>query len=331
MDIADALQQYELPDGVLPLAPRKPFVAFSRVALSRAAALSSARAEKRGMMTHALDHLAGAARAKTGEMFTTIEAHFDCAGVPPDLANQLIVLGFELDGFAEFVPAHFTDHYTLKYKISRSDILLRRKLRAEVQARCNELAELLARDWPQVEGYIELEVYTEKSRRYWEDAGLRAGWEGYFPLEAGLLDSVQLPRSKADSVATGISLDLCKTSDIHIKIDRSSSPDDRVSLLRRMKSAGFYPVRTWAGNDICTAQFQNMRDAHLIFDLLAEYFAQWGGSSEMTLEPVVKVWRTGKIVGENCILASLPPLIVKELSDLKDCRIATGRQLEGAV
>ena len=331
MDIADALQQYELPDGVLLLAPRKPFVAFSLAVLNEAAIQSRARPEKRGMMSHAVDCLTGSARAETGDTFTTIEAHFDCVGVPEQLANQLVMLGFELDGFAKFVPAHFKDHYTLKYKIARKENTLRRQLRAEVESRCEDLAALLARDWPQVEGYIELEVYTENSRHYWKDAGLRAGWEGHFPLEAGFLDSVQLPRSKADSVATGISLDLCKTSDIHIKIDRSSSPDDRVSLLRRMKSAGFYPVRTWAGNDICTAQFQNMRDAHFIFDSLAEYFAQWGGSSEMTLEPVVKVWRTGKIVGGNCILASLPPLIVKELSDLKDCRIATGRQLEGAV
>ena len=310
MELIDQLRAYHLPSGVLPLAPRIPFANFSGAALSAAIKQSTASAEKRGMMSHAIDALTGGNRAETGDSFTTIEAHFDAAHVPQGLANQLAVLGFELDGFAKFVPAHFTDHFTLKYKIAKDNSLLRVRLRREAEAKCNQLTKILAAEWPDVEGYVELEVYTEKNRRYWAEAKLHPDWESRFPLVAGALTSMMLPRTVQEAEEIGISLELAKTADIHAKIAPNLVKWDRDSLLRRLICSEFYPVKTWAGNVICTAQFKNMRDAHFVFDSLAAFFEDCGGCSEMTMEPVVKVWRTSKGANDLLSHASLPPLVI---------------------
>jgi hypothetical protein len=308
MELIDQLRAYLLPTGVLPLAPRQPFAGFSDAALGGAIALAQTCTEKRGMMSHAIDALTGGERAATGDSFTTIEAHFDAALVPQGLANQLVALGFELDGFTEFVPTHFTDHFTLKYKISKENALLRARLRRDAEAKCNQLAALLAAEWPDVEGYIELEVYIDKNRRYWADAKLDPDWERSFPLSAGMLTSTALPRSTTEAEETGISLELGKTADIHAKITSDISKCGRDALTRRLVDVGFYPVKTWAGNVICTAQFKNMREAHFVFDSLASFFADHGGCVEMTLEPVVRVWRSEKISRGIVIFSELPPL-----------------------
>lgn len=309
--LAGLLRLYELPEGILPLAPRRPFRAFAEEALQRTVELALRRPQRRGMMSHAVRDLAGWIDLGVSNQTTTIEAHFDSVAAPPDLANYLVGLGFELDGFAEFIPRHFKAHYTLKYKVDTRNVALRRELRADVERCSSALAGTLAREWPDIEGYIETEIYTNRNRRYWPRAPLKSGWIEHLPYRDGDFEQLIPPTTIDEAKEAGLSLGATKRADIHAKISPESDPSDRMKLIERLEAVGFYTVRTWAGNDICTAQFLSARDSRAAFRALCQFFDENGGCSEMTLETVTGVVRSVDRPGNLRRWCLLPPLVVR--------------------
>ena len=121
-DLGGLLRDYRLPPEVLPLAPeRTPFSQFSRESLATAGRMALRYSEKRGILSHAVRHILGERPASAGISAHTIEAHIDGLDLPQPVADELLTLGFEPDGFARFVPAHYDAHYTFKVKTALGD------------------------------------------------------------------------------------------------------------------------------------------------------------------------------------------------------------------
>lgn len=312
LELAGSLQAYVLPDDIMPLAPRKPFERFSISALQKASQLSLCYPEKRGTFSHTVRHICGVKGIAVPESTVTIEAHIDLVAIPDDLADKLLELGFEPDGFASFVPPHFREHFTLKYKVDIRDIELRRKLLADGEERCRMLEDTLARDWPRVEAYVETEIYTDHNRRYWTHARMKPGWRESLPYREAAFKTAFPPTTLKEAASSGLPLDMVKRADIHAKMSRDNDTSDRKSLIESLEAIGFYSLITWAGNDICTAQFVSTRDARAVFRAFCRYFDEYGGCAEITLESVTSVWRSSRHVGANrgISLSTMPPVVI---------------------
>jgi hypothetical protein len=303
------LQSYYLPDGVLPYAPRQPFSDLSTSAISSAVELVRRWPEKCGMLSHAIRAMDGKPLPPEPSRIFRLEAHFDAASIPGDLANRLVSLGFEPDGFARFIPEHYSGHFTLKFKIDMGDSCRRRFLQAEAVRRASQVMEGLAKLWPDIEAYLELEAYPDRFRYRWTDPQVRGAWLDYEPLEGCRMIVVVPPCEKAEAAVRSIPLEARKRADVHIKIGSQLGPAEKAELINRLVRAGFYHVKTWAGNDVCTAQFLNGQDAIRCFNRLHVHFSQFGGCSELTMEPVLRVWRSGDYDNGAKRLGALPPLV----------------------
>ena len=304
----EALRSYRLPDGVLRQAPRQPFVSFSRDSLRRYLAKIELWPEMRGPMSSAARALGIFANVGKQAPWIVIEVHVDARGVPLEMSNRLIGLGFELDGFTKFVPAAFDSHFTLKFKADPADRFRVRQLliAAKEQARC---AARLFEDFPDAEGYIESEVYTSNSRLVWQNQALDQVEQGSFPLEAGQLRPTVVSRFLSHSDGAAIADTVTKKADIHVKLDKDGPlAGSARRLAARLVSAGFYEVETWSGNTVMTAQFESGATASRIFRRLASFFDQYGGAAEMSLEHCYEMWRSRDKVTD--LLADVPPVCV---------------------
>lgn len=294
------LREYELPPGVLPLAPtRFPFTHLSANALAEAARLIAGMPEKRGILSRAVRAMLKDNTTYSHQEMLTIEAHFDGKNVPHDTCERLLTMGFEPDGFARFNPVDFDTHYTLKFKVARSNMKRCRELLSFVRRACATAYSMLCASG--IEAYIELELYPDENRRAWVVRTPAAAWHSKFPLRAGALETVLPPRTGPDASNPSMR----KRADIHVKVGQSS---ELMSFLCR---SGFYPVLTWAGNNICTAQFSRAIDAVRVFDALERFFSQYLLATEMTLEFSPAMWRTKLSTDrENTAFAAVPPIVV---------------------
>jgi hypothetical protein len=197
----------------------------------------------------------------------------------------------------------------LKFKVEASAGKRRRELRAEIEARCQQLTGLLSRDWPELEAYLELEIYSARSRRYWPDRLLSADWEERLPFRDGDLLTAIPPCDEAEAQHSQLSLDAVKHADLHVKIAPALSREVKDRIAERFVAAGFYRVVTWAGNDVLTAQFARGADARRCFQRLVDFFSEAGGCAEITMEPVASVWRSRSVVDGRVRLGALPPLV----------------------
>jgi hypothetical protein len=305
--LAEELRGYPLPRGVLPLAPsRQPLRAYSLAALAKAAEFSMANGCKRGLMSHAVRTIAELPFDPVDDTSMTIEAHLDGRSIPQPIADALVELGFELDGFARFVPQHFTDHFTYKFKLPASDETRRIEYLSLVRAACTAALALLQE--ADLEAYIELEMYAGTNRRYWTPAACTTKSLARFPLAERALRTVLPACNAEEALARGVSIEFAKHADIHVKVAKDAEHGTDELLIGRLCAAGFYRVLTWAGNDICTAQFQSGRDAMRVFDVLDSFFSEHCGASEMTLESAPALWRTRTKDGRQ--LAAVPPLVL---------------------
>jgi hypothetical protein len=318
MDASLDLNSHLLPPGVLPFAPRRPFAPYSPAALAEAVQLTRQWPEKTGILSHVVRSRGGAPMLPAPAMTAVIEAHFDAVAVPPELADRLLELGFEPDGFARFVPAHFATHHTLKFKIGRADTARRRVLRGEAERACAALIHDLATRWSDIEAYLELEIYTSASRRRWADGPIAPGWGKSLPFAPDALARIQPPGTVNEARRQGLSTELAKRADIHLKVAHVIVPPERERLIEALEAIGFYRVLTWAGNDVCTAQFASGADARRCFESFAAFFDVFGGCVELTMEPVARVWRSRSADGVEVRLGALPPLVMSiKTSDAK--------------
>jgi hypothetical protein len=308
--VLDRLRAYRLPEGVLPLAPsRTPFEAYSHESLAAVILKATSYPEKRGMMSHAIRAIEGLERPPASAETVTIEAHVDARGLGQSTADALVRLGFELDGFAAFNPKTFDTHYTCKFKVDRSRAGRRAELLQEVRDAADRALTLLQESG--LEGYVEFEVYPSSNRRSWAGGPISAGWLQAIPLTPGVLETVDLPCDEAEAAATGVPIGLSKRADIHVKVAKDDQDRPCQEVIDGLTAAGFYPVRTWAGNDVCTAQFLHGADALRVFQRLDLFFTSHGGATEMTLEFAPGLWRTIHDDGKRSRYASVPPVVLR--------------------
>ncbi len=306
-DWAKELRGYRLPEGILPLAPcRELFASYSKDALTAAAELGLHFPEKRGVVSHAIRALDNRMEPTARTAVVTIEAHLDGRDVPPAVSNELMKLGFEPDGFAQYEPDHFNTHQTLKFTVAAKSRRWRNELLSFVHHNCQSAFSRVSESG-KIEAYIELEVYPRTGRRLWSARPISEQWREKFPLDEHSLYVLTPPCAN-----NGLAPDnLVKKADIHVKIAKEGlSHGTRLKVIERLCQCGFYHVVTWASNDICTAEFLRGRDAMIVFNLMEEFFSRCGGASEMTLECVSTVWRTSCGVGPRRRLASVPPLVI---------------------
>jgi len=68
-----------------------------------------------------------------------MEAHLDATILEQQEANAAIALGFGPDPFVQFNPTHYTDHYTLKFKVAAAKVARRGSLIDLINAHCETL------------------------------------------------------------------------------------------------------------------------------------------------------------------------------------------------
>ena len=304
------LRDYFLQEGVARHAPRQPFSQLTRDTLEQVSRFIADYPESRGMLTQALWSLDPARKSPTADTPTiTFESHIDATVLPNDITNKLVALGFQPDGFVRFFPTHFADHLTLKFKIPDTPNLRARRqhLQSILEEQSRIAFNLLNADPRIAEAYVELEKYPSTNKQKW-DLLLDSNWLGAFPFSAGAFHVIDVPQTQDQAAAQGIDhpTSLRKHSDIHIKIARSSSrPEEHTALIYHLTKVGFYPVHTWSGNDVCTAQFARAEDAKRVFKTLKHYFTRHGGCDEMAWEVVTGMYRTER---HGCF-ATVPPLV----------------------
>lgn len=292
--LAEALKAYRLPDDILPKAPRHPFGRYSLAALGLFVAALRQTPEMRGPMSSAARALKMTDQAKFLTRWIIIEVHVDAKDVSQEMSDRLAALGFELDGFEMFEPRDFDSHYTLKFKANPADRSRTRELLSLAKARAAS-AQSLFLEFPDVEGYIESEVYTSNSRKVWDAPRVEIVDLTNFPLADGSLGS-------ADCAP-----EIGKKADIHIKMDSATRAGSLMpELIRHLTGAGFYEVRTWSGNTVLTAQFASGARAAQVYRVLSAFFDHYGGAREMTLEQCYGMWRSENF--QTGCLSSVPPV-----------------------
>ncbi len=308
-ETAAALQAYQLPDHVLSMArQRHPFQQYAQPTLQQAIAFVQNHPESRGILPYAIRTLTGQKQPTPLTEKITIEAHIDATQIPPTISDQIIALGFSPDPFVQFNPAHFSDHFTLKFHCAATETTQRKHTLMQTITQHCEAAFALLNQSPAIEAYIELETYHSRNRRQWHDMPLSNNWQAESPLAANTLHTITPPRTAQEAAVTGVSLAAVKHADIHIKLAPPTA--DTATLIARFCNNGFYHVITGSGNNVLTAQFAHMQDAKAIFKPLISFFEKNGGCAEITLEPVRKLWRTEQQDATGTIYASLPPLVL---------------------
>lgn len=308
MDLEKQIKNYTLPPKVLPLAPRRQlFSPFDTEALSSASRQILLYPEKRGPLSHAVRAATGTEEIPTTGETTTIEAHFDSVAVNLTVGNELIRLGFEVDGFYKFNPLHYGDHYTLKFKVANSDVAKRKELHNLTRRSCDLLIDFLKHNAPSLECYLELEIYSSENRITFKDI-LYQPWNASL-LAPIRLKNIEIPTSKSMAKDQGIALDLKKAADIHIKLDARLLEADRNAVVALLLAAGFYEVITWSGNTVCTGQFASAKLAKETFQHLAAIGARLGGIAELTMEPCPFFWRSEIAKDGDVVFAAVPPIL----------------------
>lgn len=306
-DAAKKLTEYLIPNEVLPFAPtRQLFSIYNEEILKVAAELVCRYPEKRGTLSHAVRALGYGESHSCNAATVTIEGHILGRDVSDGIRDELIKLGFEPDGFAKYNPPHFNTHLTLKFAIPAKDLGRRKEIYALVKERCESAFVCLNKDG-YIEAYVECEIYKSSNRRRFNKKILLMRRAKAFPLKE---KSLKVVCPAYETTSTGND---CwkKMIDIHVKLaSNGMSQEVRTELITRLCETGFYHVVTWAGNDICTAEFLHTRDANRVYTVMENYFSRYGGASEMTLECVTEMWRTRFRCNEGLAYASVSPLVV---------------------
>jgi hypothetical protein len=306
-DFIEFIKSYILPADVLPLSQhRQLFAVFNPVALNHAAQMALDYPEKRGVLSYAtrkIAQLENAAPSKENHM--VIEIHLDARSLLPELANEFLTLGFEPDGFHQFMPREYATHMTMKFKFPQKDYRRHRIIYEFVKKQFEKSQELLVKEYPHVEAYLEWEIYNSANRRYWNSEKIMGEWQKDFPLGPNSMRVEEIPRNPGCAVV--------KKADIHIKIGKVGLAGEKIEpdheLGRALIAGGFYRVITWAENEIFTAQFTKVHNAKIIFDTLANFFNRHGGAMEMTMEPTRKFWRTTNPTPRGPLQAEVPPVV----------------------
>ncbi len=309
VDLGLSLRDYQLPEGLLLKAPsRRIFESFDPEALEQAARLSLQFPQKGGILSKAARVVAGVKSPPPPTEYLIMEAHIDALDTPQSVANELVSIGFEVDGFFKFMPRRFNEHYTMKFKIPRRDIPLRNTISDLMDASIAKAKSLLQGSG--TEAYIEAEAYTHNCRRFWAEGPMSPEWDHMFPIVPGQVRWIDPPCTQEEADMEGLSLDVVKRADIHVKITKDPrNAVQRRRLIEAMVEGGFYHVTTWSPNDVCTAQFSRLSHARGVFQRMSKYFDRYGGCVEITLEYASEMWRTAHQTPTGVRLCELPPLI----------------------
>ncbi|MEO1420405.1 MAG: hypothetical protein AAFU66_05585 [Pseudomonadota bacterium] len=288
---------------------RRLFETLDRTALRTASELAVSYPEKRGVLSHSTRALLGLKPMTYDGQTVTIEAHFDSVALEPDMLDFLARLGFETDGFHAFVPEHFSEHHTLKFKVDARAKSRVGHLHRFVMNACGRLWERVESD-ELLEAYLEVEQYGSANRRHWLDTALDADWTTSFPFSSDQFDWCVPPVTALEAEIDGVDLDVVKRADIHAKLAPSSPVEAREALVAMLEPLGFYRVVTLSGNHVCTGQFKSGRDAQAVFDDLCTFFDDASGCTEITLEPARMLRRSVFRRDGETRHAALPPLIL---------------------
>lgn len=308
-DFIQKLRAYCLPEGVLPFAPhREPFHDLAAKAIMEVVVYAVAYPEKVGRLTNIIREILSITY-DPGSNPIVIEVHFDVEKVASTTVGGAIRCGFEPDGFAKFVPAHYEDHYTLKFVVRDRERF--RPLRQFAEKAFDGLVKWLTTD--PTTGYIEAEIWGGAGFERYAYHPVTGDALTEFPLADGAFEQVQVPLTMDESERTGVALDAAKAADIHVKTPLAvlgryadaESPSMN-ALRKKLVDVGFYEVITEAGHKIYTAQFISMGDARQTFRVLDRYFERAGGAISMTLEPCVGFWRKPVEAGR---FVAVPPLV----------------------
>jgi hypothetical protein len=318
--LIDELRSYRVSEETIPLLDEKdrlPFRDLDEETIRGAMRNVLAYPHKEGLLTGIIRKLLGV-EYKEPDRFLRIEMHFDSQPrVTGELQKKVILLGFELDNFHEFVPPNYRDHYTLRFNvpIELKDRYNHSKIVAEGNA---SKLETLVDQSSEAHGYIEYEYYQSNSQiaRYpFRPIAQKA--LDQFPFQDGSLTIMEVPTTAIIAKRSGMPLEVHKSADIHIEIPsqakgkhypRAQSPEMN-ELRSKLIRTGFYEVKDVWGDTIYSAQLTDTGEAYYVYRLLDEYFKQSGGPMQMYLEPCSRVWRKAVEKNKEKIFANVPPLV----------------------
>jgi hypothetical protein len=282
------------------MAPRRPFEHYDAQAIRRFFDYLRIYPELRGPMVSAASALGLFQRPADNKHWLNIEVHIDGLNISPVIQNELLGLGFQIDGFISFKPSHFTDHFTLKFKVDEDDNDRVRELVAAAREAFSKAKGVFSQH-KDVEVYIESELYAHEWRAHWPQ---RTGEQAICkncPLSPGELKARSVPNLPVNGMVDDLQEER-KRADIHLKL--GPAPDGE-ALVAPAVSAGLYLVETWSGNRVLTAQFDDANSAIAVFRRLKTYFDNAPYFAELTLEFCNDMWRAPLANGE---LSPVPPI-----------------------
>jgi hypothetical protein len=294
-------RSWRWPPELLPLSnERQPFLNYSDEAITQYLLFLTKHPEAYGRLGRFVRMQLGQAQPCPAQ-FIFREAHIDINEADADLADFLLIRGFEPDHFLTLNPSEYTKCFTARFEIpiEHSD---RSRYIAKYLAQVMHEAESKVLEKEGRFAYSEIECYTHLDKRSFEFVPIKQQGIDAFPFRKGEFEIVG---------------DYPKKCDVHLKVPtlakgekfRKSESSPMLKLRQLLLLAGLYEIRSLSGNLIYTLQMANARDARRAFRALANWATEFGGITSIELEACTRFWRSEIDLRGDRFVAPVPKIV----------------------
>lgn len=303
------LRSYVLASNKLPLSPhRQPFAEVSDENIQRSIERALVQPTRRGRLTNAVrDHLSIDSDTPA-EPYSVLEAHIDLTTASLELRNELIKVGFEPDNFAEIQPIQYQVHFTIQHIVPKSSSQ-KTQLFDEIRESAHNAANLIDQT-ADVDGYVEVECYTSsRIFRYADSSSAEELDVTSFPFTPSTFVRSLVPRQREEYGAPGFDSKEKRAADIHVKLFPHATYAGGYSDLEDLfQGAGFYRIRSDAGNYMYSAHFSELDDSNRAYDEIVKFSQECRGIASVMREICTSIWRKRRLLANGSIVsAEVPP------------------------
>lgn len=243
---------------------------------------------KIGRMSDLIRNVLGINFIKGSGVESFVESHIDLTSATIELESYLVRMGYEPDDFTELYPECYKKHFTLKASIDDGRGKRFRELRKHVEIASNYAFKHI-QSLPSVSGFVENEIYTKKYKKKYNHDMAVIYSKTDFPQILRSFEVQEIPNKVSDQTGEIVTVYTEKIADIHIKVGEGY-PEFENDLV----AAGFYSIKSEAGNTIYTGQYVSMSDAKKCFQELDDLFDKSSLAMSLILEICTSIRRTSK-------------------------------------
>ena len=307
LSLISVMRKYRLPSDVLPLAQeRHPFRDLPDELIAGAINRATSSATRKGRFTDAVRATLGISQPKATASYTVIEAHIDLTAAPAHLRQKLISLGFEPDNFAEIQPPQYIHHFTIQHIIDRQ---LSNKAQLYEGVRHAATAAAEAIDCVSgIMGYVETECYTSRRILKFPPTKLQVNVLHTFPFQPDTFTFLRVANNDSELGSPGYDTTEKRAADIHVKLSPNATRESGEPRLESLlHGAGFYRIKSDAGNCMYSAHFSELSDSNRAYDELVSFANAAGGITSLMREVCTSLWRKVDFRAQPPYKAEVPP------------------------